>query len=474
MAQDISVSHNTQLVDVNDENDDEYVSDSNTESTLSNYEIQSEPGSDMDIDFETFDNDFTVPDVKNNPPKWTENVESITVPLFHFNGGPTLPESFNTNSKCLDYFKLFFTESLIDDIVKFTNQYAQIQIEKKHRTKPDYVDNEWSLDGSDNITQEELWAYFGSCIIMSVNPARQLRHIFSSDQYINNSGIRSVFTLKRFTKISNYLCVSDKSMEPPRDSEHFDKLYKIRPVVEQLNKLFPKYWHYSGHICVDEITVKMRSCDHVRQYLPQKPSKWGWKVWSCCDSDSPHSPYLLSFIPYLGKKYTKVSKYGLYFDVVNELTKPMRGSNVRLYTDSAYSSIRTFSYLKKHSIYSTGTVRMNSVGLHPSVKTPPKKMARGSHKIFQDENDRNISCCLWMDTKPVWFISTESDPTKFCSALRRVGGRYERISQSAIASNYSLFTKMSTSLIFCLHITQLQDEVIVRGNIYFPSAFKLQ
>ena len=152
----------------------------------------------------------------------------------------------------------------------------------------------------------------------------------------------------------------------------------------------------------------------------------------------------------------------------------MRGSNVRLYTDSAYSSIRTFSYLKKHSIYSTGTVRMNSVGLHPSVKTPPKKMARGSHKIFQDENDRNISCCLWMDTKPVWFISTESDPTKFCSALRRVGGRYERISQPAIASNYSLFTKMSTSLIFCRHVTQLQDEVIVRGNIYFPSAFKLQ
>ena len=52
-------------------------------------------------------------------------------------------------------------------------------------------------------------------------------------------------------------------------------------------------------------------------------------------------------------------------------------------------------------------------------------MPRGSQRIFQDQNDRFLTCCLWFDTKPVRFISTEADPTVTCGALRRVGGQYE-------------------------------------------------
>ena len=258
---------------------------------------------------------------------------------------------------------------------------------------------------------------------------------------MNNSGIRSVFTLKRFTKISNYFCVSDKSLEPPRDSERYDKLFKMRRIVEHLNRVFPKYWHYGQHICIDETTVRMHSRDSVKQFCPNKPSRYGWKIWSCCDSDSPHTPYLLKFIPYLGKKYTSVSKNGLYFDVVTKLTEPMRGSNVRLYTDSAYTSIKTYTYLMKHSIFGSGTIRQNAMGLHPSVRTPAKKVPRGTSKIFQCENNRNLTCALWHDTKAVRFLSTEANPTINCAALRRIGGRYERISQPSVANRYASFYK---------------------------------
>ena len=81
---------------------------------------------------------------------------------------------------------------------------------------------------------------------------------------------------------------------------------------------------------------------------------------------------------------------------------------MRLYTDSAYSSVRNLLYPKKYSIFATCTVWQNSSGLHPSVKTCGKKMPRGYHKIFQDENDRLLTCCVWFDTKPVRFISTAS------------------------------------------------------------------
>ena len=118
------------------------------------------------------------------------------------------------------------------------------------------------------------------------------------------------------------------------------------------------------------------------------------------------------------------------------MTKFMRGSNVKLYTDSAYSSLQTLLYFKKHSIFGTLTIGQNSIGLHPSVKNPPKKVPRGWHKIFQDENDRFLTICVWNDTKAVRFVSTCSDPTVVSVALRRVGGNYERLSQPFIATNY--------------------------------------
>ena len=44
---------------------------------------------------------------------------------------------------------------------------------------------------------------------------------------------------------------------------------------------------------------------------------------------------------------------------------------------------------------------------------------------------------MWFDTKPVWFISTETDPCIICSTLRRVSGHYECVSQPLIANCYN-------------------------------------
>ena len=123
---------------------------------------------------------------------------------------------------------------------------------------------------------------------------------------MSNSGIRNVFTLKRFTKINNYFCVSDKLCEPPKDSPNYDKLYKVRPVLEQMNHLFPHYYKFSSHQSIDELMVKTKSRDSMRNFCPNKPSKFGFKIWSRCDSAFAQRPYLFQFEPYLGKKCTKI------------------------------------------------------------------------------------------------------------------------------------------------------------------------
>ena len=99
----------------------------------------------------------------------------------------------------------------------YTNQYAQLPIMKKRTTKPHYVNHNWDIHGSDNVSEQEILAYLGCSVVLSVNPIHQLQNVFSSDPYMCNPGIRSVFTLKRFQKIGQYLSLCDKQLEPGRD-----------------------------------------------------------------------------------------------------------------------------------------------------------------------------------------------------------------------------------------------------------------
>ena len=115
------------------------------------------------------DVDLCVPNLKQNPIKWTQHFQTFNVPQFTGQSGPSLSPDWNPKSMPRDYFQLFWTDDLLNNIVKYTNQYARLAIMKKHTRQPEYVDNEWLLNGCNNISYEDLCAYMGSNIILSVN-----------------------------------------------------------------------------------------------------------------------------------------------------------------------------------------------------------------------------------------------------------------------------------------------------------------
>ena len=381
-------------------------------------------------------NEAIFTDLKSNPPDWTTNFTPIDVPGFGLQSGPDLPDGWDIHSPPLKYFQLFFTPDLIEQFVKYTNEYAQIAIRKKRETVPSYTDKQWPLDGSKNVTAEELCAYLGCCIILSVNPAEQLKHAFSSDPYMCNHGIRSIFTLRRFTKIGQYLCIYDKQNELPRNSPHYDRRSKFQKLVEHLNTVYPKYYKFSEFQAIDESLIKTKCKLPNIQWAPDKPGRRGLKIWCRCDAKNSRSCYLFQFEPYMGKKHTTVSKRGLYHDVVFRLCSGLKGSNVKLFFDNLYTSLSVLQDLQKHNIWASGTIRGNRIGLHPTVKKPPK-MLRGEHKIFQDRKNRNLTCCVWQDTKQVRYASVAIDPAVVGVAVRRVSRNYVRVNQPLVAQRYN-------------------------------------
>ena len=90
----------------------DYVSDSCRESSQSDYDldIKSHNESALDIEFgdpNTCNLDLSVPDIKANPPKWTDKIQSITVPPPKNKGRPKLEPTFGDQLWAVDYFQLF-------------------------------------------------------------------------------------------------------------------------------------------------------------------------------------------------------------------------------------------------------------------------------------------------------------------------------------------------------------------------------
>ena len=64
------------------------------------------------------------------------------------------------------------------------------------------------------------------------------------------------------------------------------------------------------------LQVKFKGCVFNKMYMPLKLAKFGIKIWARCNDNG----YLEQFEIYLGAK-RPVSPNGLYFDIVDQLTK---------------------------------------------------------------------------------------------------------------------------------------------------------
>ena len=58
---------------------------------------------------------------------------------------------------------------------------------------------------------------------------------------------------------------------------NYDKLYKVRPVVDSVLKKCRQIPPEEVH-CIDEQIIPTKGRSNTKQYLPNKPNKWGIKV----------------------------------------------------------------------------------------------------------------------------------------------------------------------------------------------------
>lgn len=124
----------------------------------------------------------------------------------------------------------------------------------------------------------------------------------------------------------------------------------------------------------------------MKQYLPLKPHKWGFKLFMLCSLMG----YAYKFIIYSGKDDEPMleneTDVGTVGNVVIKLARAIpRRMNHIVYFDNFYTSLPLMYYMAKQGIWCLGTVQRNRLGKSCKLPTKQQVMAKSVERRSYEE-----------------------------------------------------------------------------------------
>uniref|UniRef100_A0A8C4NJI7 PiggyBac transposable element-derived protein domain-containing protein n=1 Tax=Eptatretus burgeri TaxID=7764 RepID=A0A8C4NJI7_EPTBU len=294
----------------------------------------------------------------------------------------------------LDFFHLLWPEQLFEMMVLETNRSAE-----QRAVVLGKMDPLWSP-----VNVPELKAFFSIVVMMGIKSLPRIWCYWSGNRALRCEWVSSIMSYTRFAKIRQYLQASNGSCVTERSDPTYDPIYKVRAIVDKLQTNFSQYYRPRRELSVDEGMIPFKGRLFFKQHMPNKPAKWGIKVWELCEAQTG---YCLSFDIYTGRRRDGGTEHGLGYKVVMHLSKPYWHKGHHLYFDRYFSSPHLLEDLENRcGTYGCSTVSLHRTGLPLAARTSSLQ-ARGDVEFFQK---RNLVLTLWRDRRLVSMLSTNIDP----------------------------------------------------------------
>ena len=248
-------------------------------------------------------------------------------------------------------FLRLFTPELLEPVVAQTNRFAShCSMESSIEPPP----TPWMT----NV--DEMKAFIGFTILMGVVKLPDLYDYWSSSEVLHcfpvasripgsaSSSFADIYTLSTTTP---FLSVGRRGMIA---------LGKCVPHSKMCGTPFLKYPH--REYAIDEAMVKYKGQSLLKQYLPMKPIKRGFKVWVRADSSNG---FISDLDVYAGKDGSATANLGT--KVVERLSRVLVGGCYHLYFDNF--SLSLFDSLLADGMYACRTFRKDRQGVPQEIMT---------------------------------------------------------------------------------------------------------
>ena len=203
--------------------------------------------------------------------------------------------------------------------------------------------------------------------------------------------------------------VSDSSLDLPHNHRLHDPLYKVRPMLDMMDRNFIQSYKSGRDLSFDEGCCPYKGRVIFCCYNLAKPAKWHLKLFEVSDT---RTGYVIAFDVYTGKNKTRCALNADVLDpdstqttkVVLGLLKKgnLLGKGHHVYMDNYYSSPDLFFELHNKECFACGTCRKNRKNLPKAVTTA--KLKQKGDCVFR--RDGPLLCLKWQEKKDVLMLST--------------------------------------------------------------------
>lgn len=290
--------------------------------------------------------------------EWAQEAfpETISEKQIQIHDQVTIPDKYSIISP-IDIFKLFFTDVVCEEIVRFTNMEA-IRVGKSIE--------QWKM-----VDVVELHAFIGLLIAAGHMKCCNQNYRSFWHPFYGSTLFQATMGLTRFEQLLRFIRFDDKSTRSERRVS--DKLCPIRSIWEQVTGKFGEYYIPSDNLTVDEQLMPCRCRCCFIQFMPKKPDKYGIKIFWLCDSKTA---YPLKGLVYTGKDGNKRA-VGLAGNVVESLCSPYFGTNRNITMDNYFTSLPLAESLLSKGLTLVGTLKKNKTCV-PDNFLPNKSKLEGS------------------------------------------------------------------------------------------------
>ena len=340
-----------------------------------------ESDSDAEADMADVEEEKQPAAVAHQAHEWSSELHDIKGELPRLRHQRQQPPS--DDASAFDLLQLFLPRRLMEEFAHHTNIAAP---------------HDWR-----HTTVQELYAFLGVHLFMGIDRLPRTEMYWSST--FGHPLITSLFSRDRFKQLIRFFRV----VEPDDATAVRNPLPHIAALAEKLNASFAAHYVASRFLAIDEAMCAYKGRSPIKQYIPLKPHKWGYKIY-CLSSDG----YLLRFEVYAGKEEER-SAEGATYDTVMRLIKGYENKQHTLFTDNWFTSPALLNALQQKDIRLCGSVRSNRRGMPIIPKEEVSALGQGQ---WIQRQSGDMSLAVWKDQKAVWVLYNHCSPRETASLDR--------------------------------------------------------
>jgi len=292
----------------------------------------------------------------------------------------------------LESFALFLTDEMIDIIVRETNREAQ-RVFADWNTAHHDQQKIWKV-----TTDNEIKAFVGLLLLAGVHRAKNepVSELFSKH---GRPIFSATMSQNRFKSLLRFLRFDNKNTRAER--QQTDRMAAFRDIWVMFIARLKLFYKPGTDITVDEQLVPFHGRCSFKQYISNKPHKYGIKIWWACDAKTS---YPLNGEVYTGRPPGASREVNQGSRVVKSMVSPWYKSGRNVTADNFFTGVELAGELLQNQLTYVGTIRSNKREVPTEMLKNRKREVNST--IFGFAGEQSLVSYVPKPGKAVLLLST--------------------------------------------------------------------